>query len=59
VYKIPSSQTSKKEKIIPEASRLYSVDLPGHRTDIRAVAISSDDQVLASASNGKLFSTFA
>lgn len=52
VFKIPSPQAVKKEKSTPEASRLYSVDMPGHRTDIRAVAVSSDDQILASASNG-------
>ena len=53
VYKIPSPQATKKEKnAIPEASRLYSVDLPGHRTDIRTVSISADDQILASASSG-------
>lgn len=54
VCKIPSPQITKKEGATPEASRLYSVDMPGHRTDIRTVALSSDDQVLASASNGML-----
>lgn len=29
-----------------------AVELPGHRTDVRTVAISSDDQMLASASSG-------
>ncbi|KAF8316849.1 WD-repeat-containing protein [Clavulina sp. PMI_390] len=54
VYKIPSPQVTKKEKSTPEPARLYGVDMPGHRTDIRAVAVSSDDQILASASNGQL-----
>lgn len=54
VYKIPSPQATKKAKLAPEASRLYGVDMPGHRTDIRTVAVSSDDQILASASNGAL-----
>ncbi|KAH8700689.1 putative small nucleolar ribonucleoprotein complex subunit Dip2 [Talaromyces proteolyticus] len=37
-----------------EYSRVLSVDLPGHRTDIRSLALSSDDRMLASASNGTL-----
>jgi U3 small nucleolar RNA-associated protein 12 len=32
----------------------YSVDLPGHRTDVRSLSLSSDDRILASASNGTL-----
>ncbi|KAG8630637.1 hypothetical protein KVT40_002256 [Elsinoe batatas] len=38
----------------PDYSRSLSVDNPGHRTDIRALAISSDDRMLASASAGLL-----
>ena len=38
----------------PEAVRVFTVDLPGHRTDIRTLSLSSDDQLLASASNGSL-----
>ncbi|KAJ8144842.1 hypothetical protein OY671_002078 [Metschnikowia pulcherrima] len=34
--------------------KLYSVDLPGHRTDIRAMDMSDDDRLLATASNGEL-----
>ncbi|KAJ4466490.1 WD-repeat-containing protein [Lentinula aciculospora] len=37
-----------------EASRMYTVDLPGHRNDIRTLSLSSDDQLLASASNDSL-----
>ncbi|KAF4943801.1 hypothetical protein F66182_18712, partial [Fusarium sp. NRRL 66182] len=37
-----------------EYSRNFAVDLPGHRTDIRSLALSSDDRMLASASNGTL-----
>ncbi|VVT58486.1 uncharacterized protein SAPINGB_P006233 [Magnusiomyces paraingens] len=37
-----------------EYSRVSSVDRPGHRTDIRALSISSDDRMVASASNGQL-----
>ncbi|KAI0307347.1 WD-repeat-containing protein [Multifurca ochricompacta] len=38
----------------PEAVRLYSLDLPGHRMDVRTLSLSSDDNLLASASNGAL-----
>lgn len=37
-----------------EYSRNFAVELPGHRTDIRSLALSSDDRMLASASNGTL-----
>lgn len=55
VYTIPPPAKSKDPT--PEAVRLYSVDLPGHRTDVRTLCLSSDDQLLASASNGKFFRT--
>ena len=51
VYDIPPPQKSKVQ--IPEASRIYSLDIPGHRTDVRTLCLSSDDQLLASASNGR------
>ncbi|KAK4692426.1 U3 small nucleolar RNA-associated protein 12, partial [Lecanoromycetidae sp. Uapishka_2] len=38
----------------PEYNRPFSVDMPGHRTDVRSLALSSDDRMLASASNGSL-----
>lgn len=50
VYDIPSPPKSKDQ--VPEASRIYSLDIPGHRTDVRTLCLSSDDQILASASNG-------
>jgi U3 small nucleolar RNA-associated protein 12 len=46
------SKTKKDEA--PEYTKGIAVELPGHRTDIRAVSISSDDKMLASASNGSL-----
>ncbi|KAF8974206.1 WD40 repeat-like protein [Flammula alnicola] len=52
VYSVPHASKSKEEQ--PEATRSYSVDIPGHRTDVRTLCISSDDQILASASNGSL-----
>ncbi|KAE8150303.1 hypothetical protein BDV25DRAFT_172250 [Aspergillus avenaceus] len=44
----------KKDEDEEEYSRNLAVDIPGHRTDIRSVALSSDDRMLASASNGSL-----
>lgn len=54
VYNVPTKDKSKKTKSdeLPEYSRTLSVELPGHRADIRALALSSDDRMLASASNG-------
>ncbi|GBE79565.1 Uncharacterized WD repeat-containing protein [Sparassis crispa] len=52
VYNIP--QPSKTKDAVPEATRTFSVDLPGHRTDVRTLCLSSDDMLLASASNGSL-----
>ncbi|KAI0650646.1 WD40 repeat-like protein [Trametes meyenii] len=52
VYNIPPP--TKTKDAAPEATRVFSVDLPGHRTDVRTLCISSDDALLASASNGSL-----
>lgn len=52
VYNIPRPA---KSKDIPEVVRCFSVDLPGHRTDVRTLSLSSDDEILASASNGITF----
>ncbi|KAI0638283.1 WD-repeat-containing protein [Trametes polyzona] len=52
VYNIPPPAKTKDSP--PEASRVFSVDLPGHRTDVRTLCLSSDDALLASASNGSL-----
>ena len=51
--------TKQKEKLTksdepPDYTRPFSVDMPGHRTDVRALALSSDDRMLASACNGSL-----
>ncbi|KAJ9117587.1 hypothetical protein QFC22_004437 [Naganishia vaughanmartiniae] len=37
-----------------EPTRTHVLELPGHRSDVRALAVSADDRVLASASNGSL-----
>lgn len=36
-----------------EPARKYSVEHSGHRADVRTLCVSSDDQVVASASNGE------
>ncbi|RMZ78081.1 hypothetical protein DV737_g4008, partial [Chaetothyriales sp. CBS 132003] len=38
----------------PQYNRTLSVDMPGHRSDIRCLAISSDDRMVATASHGSL-----
>ncbi|WVQ82103.1 hypothetical protein IAT38_004231 [Cryptococcus sp. DSM 104549] len=58
-YTIPSpSSASRKSKLpdgsSPEPVKTHSLELPGHRQDIRTLSISSDDQVIASASSGTL-----
>ncbi|KAF2682684.1 WD40 repeat-like protein [Lentithecium fluviatile CBS 122367] len=52
VYEIPQRSKSKSEEQ-PDYNRTFSVELAGHRNDIRALALSSDDRMLASASSGK------
>ncbi|KAL8948815.1 MAG: hypothetical protein Q9222_005032 [Ikaeria aurantiellina] len=56
LYSIASRQPDKKTKSEepPDYSRSFAVDMPGHRTDVRSVALSSDDRMLASSSNGSL-----
>ena len=56
VYRTETKDRSKKTKSdeLPEYSRPISIELPGHRADVRSLALSSDDRMLASASNGGL-----
>jgi U3 small nucleolar RNA-associated protein 12 len=55
VYKVPTKEKSKsKTEEMPDYTRTLAVDQPGHRADIRSLALSSDDKMLASASNGSL-----
>ncbi|KAJ3948248.1 beta transducin [Colletotrichum fioriniae] len=54
-YSIPTKEGSKsKKEDVPDYTRSLAVELPGHRTDIRAVSLSSDDKMLATAANGSL-----
>lgn len=50
-YTIPYE---KREPKLPAPNRLHSVELQGHRTDVRAMDISNDSSLLATASNGTL-----
>jgi U3 small nucleolar RNA-associated protein 12 len=52
-YNIPVTAEKKTEES-EEPSRLYSIDVPGHRSDIRTLTLSSDDELLASASSNLL-----
>ncbi|KAI9784131.1 MAG: hypothetical protein M1839_002635 [Geoglossum umbratile] len=56
VYDIPTKAKGKqkKDKEPLDYSRTFSVDMPGHRMDVRSLALSSDDKMLASASSGSL-----
>ncbi|KAK4050815.1 beta transducin [Microbotryomycetes sp. JL201] len=52
VFKLPPPPSSKAPAIDP--IKLLTLDLPGHRTDIRTLSVSSDDELIASASQGSL-----
>lgn len=56
IYNIVSKGRGKESKLDkpPEYTRSFSVELPGHRADVRSLALSSDDRMLASACNGSL-----
>ena len=56
VYDVPTLPKERQSKSDqpPDYERTFAVDMPGHRTDIRSVALSSNDRMLATASNGNL-----
>lgn len=54
VYQVDFSVKKLQSDQQPDYSRSISVDMPGHRSDIRCIALSSDDRMLASASQGAL-----
>lgn len=56
IYNIVTKGRGKGSKLDepPEYTRSFSVELPGHRADVRSLALSSDDRMLASACNGSL-----
>lgn len=55
-YTMPLKEkaSSRSKDDIPDYTKTLSVELAGHRSDIRALSLSSDDKMLASASNGTL-----
>ena len=58
-YLLPSPKRSSKKSASTddsptEPTKTHSVELPGHRNDVRCVAVSSDDNVIASAASGTL-----
>ncbi|GAA5952168.1 hypothetical protein JCM3765_005213 [Sporobolomyces pararoseus] len=52
VYKLPPAASSKSPLVEP--LKVSTLDLPGHRSDVRTLSVSSDDQLIASASHGQL-----
>ena len=54
LYDVVGKDKLKSKSDVPDYNRSLAVELPGHRTDVRALAISSDDKMLASAANGSL-----
>ncbi|CAK4030866.1 U3 small nucleolar RNA-associated 12 [Lecanosticta acicola] len=56
LYNVISHRAQEKtgSRDAPEYNRSLAVELPGHRTDIRTLSLSSDDRMLASASAGAL-----
>lgn len=51
-YTVEGEATNNAAQAVAQYSRLLSVDLAGHRADVRAMSVSSDDKLLATASNG-------
>lgn len=54
LYGVVGRDKLKSKTEVPDYNRTLAVELPGHRTDVRALSISSDDKMLASAANGSL-----
>ena len=54
VYSVVHTDMRSQKEAPPDYSRTFSVEMPGHRADIRCLALSSDDRMLASASHGSL-----
>ena len=56
LYSVTTKREDKSSKSDgpPDYTCPFTVDQPGHRTDVRSLALSSDDRMLASACNGSL-----
>lgn len=56
LYSSTSPEDEDAEQDAPESVKLLTcIDLQGHRSDIRCLALSSDDELIASGSNSKFF----
>lgn len=53
VHMLPPASTSSKAAPV-EPVKLHTLDLPGHRSDVRSLDVSYDDTMLASVSHGTL-----
>ncbi|KAI8871592.1 Utp12-domain-containing protein [Ramicandelaber brevisporus] len=53
VYSVPPPATSKTDAV-PVATLVHTLDTAGHRSEMRSISLSSDDEMLATASNGLL-----
>lgn len=53
LYEVVAKEKKSKDRNV-DYNRSLSVDMPGHRSDIRCLALSEDDRMLASASQGAL-----
>ena len=54
-FPLPNGKKSKlADGTLPEPTKTHALELAGHRQDVRALCISSDDQVIASAASGTL-----
>lgn len=54
VYSIPRVESLEKKSSIPEYSASYTLELPGHQSDVRTMCLSSASDVLATGSDGSL-----
>ncbi|KAK4142615.1 uncharacterized protein C8A04DRAFT_38147 [Dichotomopilus funicola] len=54
LYSVLGKDKLKSKGDVPDYNKALGIELPGHRTDIRSLSISSDDKMLASAANGSL-----
>ncbi|KAG0291825.1 hypothetical protein BGZ98_002857 [Dissophora globulifera] len=54
VWTVPHPAAAKNEEVADEPNKAFTLEIAGHRSDIRTVALSSDDELLCSASNNSL-----
>ncbi|KAI9297414.1 WD40 repeat-like protein [Neoconidiobolus thromboides FSU 785] len=54
LIQVHTSPLNVKKEEDNEAQCIYSLEMPGHRSDIRSMSMSSDDELLATCSNNEL-----